>query len=314
MKTIGRHIDYILQHAERVVIPGIGCVEAHVERAGYMPELSGWQSPRRTFTFDPARVSGDASIARSISRRDGVAQERAEQIVAESVARMQASLREEGSVALGHAGRLSVLGDGTLSFRPSAEAWLSPGYMWLPDVAVPMISVKPDDEYETEEAGAERFDWSRALQRTGRVAACLLVALVAGWVVMNNLDSDRPENYASIVSTSPKTENLLPMPGASESTLVLVVNRHEDAYVPVEPEAAEAAPTGDYLLIVASLNSQAEAEKFISRYPQLPLGIVNSDGRYRVYAADGASFAEAAAAKSRPEIAAVFESAWVYKK
>ena len=126
--------------------------------------------------------------------------------------------------------------------------------------------------------------------------------------------------------------------------MVLVINRHDDAWVEVEPEEsarqtstaatqAEAPVSRNsaavstasysqaprlnaddrYFLIVASLASLEEAQKFVASHRYQPLEILTIDGRFRVYAATGNNPAETLAA-ARGEVARNFPNAWVCRR
>lgn len=313
MNTIGRHIDYLLMSGDRVALPGLGVLTAHGRQAAFDAACGRWMPPVRTFSFDPECDStGIVALVQSYRRADGISADEAERRVREGLDGMSATLKSQGAVLLGNAGKLSLSRSGALSFEPSGAAWLSPSLMWLPSVTAAEIIVKP--EREADDTLADGFDWGLALRRAGRVAAILLVSLAFGWMVMNNFNRDAAETQATFAPVKPQPESLIAMPGQAESTLVLVVNRHEDASVPVEEPAEAANPAEEYFLIVASLNTDAEARKFMARYPGHKLGILNKDGRYRVYAATGQTFAQAAEAMKRADIAETFESAWVCRK
>lgn len=70
-----------------------------------------------------------------------------------------------------------------------------------------------------------------------------------------------------------------------------------------------------YCLIVASLPSAADAQKFIDdQYrvnPEMALAVLHKDGRYRVYAATGKNMAALQAQASDSRIARRYKGAWV---
>ena len=73
----------------------------------------------------------------------------------------------------------------------------------------------------------------------------------------------------------------------------------------------------EYCLVVASLVSEDAAERFIldesRRNPGLAMGILEQNGRYRVYAATGTSKAQAMSAASSPKISR-YKGVWVTRR
>lgn len=147
-------------------------------------------------------------------------------------------------------------------------------------------------------------------------------------------------------STAPENRksNLIQMPGdAVSNALVLVINRQSDAATIVDTAAhnayvrsvaerrhpadvAAAAPVANiqqataprfvdddpYCLVVASLASEAEADKYLSQHSDQKLGILAKDGRYRVFAATGLTSRMTADAAG--VLADRFPGAWVCRR
>lgn len=87
-----------------------------------------------------------------------------------------------------------------------------------------------------------------------------------------------------------------------------------DAVADVAVEAVPAVrldASDRYCLVVASLQSMSQAEKFVKEHSDVELGILEKDGKYRVYAATGSTTNEALRAKDDDEIGRRFADAWV---
>ena len=67
-------------------------------------------------------------------------------------------------------------------------------------------------------------------------------------------------------------------------------------------------------MVVASLASELEARKFVENSKDSSLGILEKDGRYRVYAAQGASVADVNALAAANGVSSRYPSAWVCRK
>ena len=132
---------------------------------------------------------------------------------------------------------------------------------------------------------------------------------------------------------SQPAESLFERPGTSTAPLVLVLRHHDDATTAVDTTAKATAPkhvaevakivktpqsvlrfdeNDRYCLVVASLATQEEAERFIARNSKLQLGVLPKDGRYRVYAATGTTAAGAQSAAA--ELADRYPDAWVCRR
>ena len=79
-----------------------------------------------------------------------------------------------------------------------------------------------------------------------------------------------------------------------ESQPVVVETEPEPEPVVIIEEPAQ-EPTGHWVVVVASLTSREAAQAFIDAAPTGGLQIAESDGKYRVYAAEGRTKAEAMA-------------------
>lgn len=314
MKAITRHIDYLLTCNDRVAIPGLGTVEAFGTPARYDEQASMWFPPVRAFAFNPSADSDDGLLARSIARRDDVSVAEAARIIADDVARALKTLQADGRVSLGHVGSLGSAADGSLTFTHADVSWLSPAYMWLPQVAVSPVETAADALKAADERAQRVRLWPTLLRRAGSAAACVAVIFALAWALTSNLRNAPAEQFASVGPAPARAESMLPQPGKADAPLILVVNRHADAVVDVEPRPDVTENRPGYYLIVASLPTVDEARKFAAQYPSMHLGVLEMDGRYRVFAARAESEAHAYAAASDPAIKSVFPASWVCRK
>lgn len=294
------------------MLPGLGAVLAHGVAASYDGENGVWSVPRRVFSFNPALSRTDGLLAASIARREGISAEAAAAKLGRAVEDARKSLSAGESVSLGDAGSLRMDG-GMMDFTPGAGRLLTPSLAWLPE-----ISVKPlpsaIDEYNKERAREHGRRLAAALSRVARIAACIAVLVALGWIAVQNLTYAPAEQLASMAPAhSPAA---IEAPAASQAPVVLVLARApKDEVIENIPASPVVKPhDGAYCLVVASLASEAEAREFVSQYPGMSLGVLNKDGRFRVYAASAATYEEALEASKNPEITSRFSSAWVCRK
>lgn len=107
------------------------------------------------------------------------------------------------------------------------------------------------------------------------------------------------------------------MPSTSEGTLVLIVRTPDDGMSIVEPNehvVKADEPKNEYYLIVASLASEAEAQKYIESQDVENMGILSVDGRWRVYAATGDSYSSVESFANKNGLYNIYPSAWIVKR
>lgn len=102
------------------------------------------------------------------------------------------------------------------------------------------------------------------------------------------------------------------------------VSRQEPKVSYPAPKASKPAPqpirfehNDPYILVVASLASRADAEQFLVDYTfvcDFPLGIQETDGRFRIYAATGSNSNDVMKFASSKSISKHFKNAWVCKR
>lgn len=346
MKELVRHIEYLLQSHDCVIIPGLGAVLCHSESAVYDAATGFWKAPRRVLSFNPELSRTDGLLAMSVSRRDGISVEAAAARVSTATAAMRSELESTGRLSLGSAGELMRTPDGMLNYVPGTAAWLSPAMLWLPSFRLDETVSASALAREVARAEIRHNRWRTALRRVSVAASIVGGVLALAWVVRTAMPSAPTEQYASVVpvpelsvieladsdrnqpveSTTLANESV-EVVEAVESTPAESVDVEQAA--PVVEEVAEAtvaaadAAESDaevrlnendrYFLIVASLTSQSEAEDYIKQHNNFNLGILTVDGRYRVYVATGQSSAAALAAK-RGNIARQYPDSWVCRR
>ena len=337
MNEIVRHIEYLLVAHDCVVIPGLGAVLAHAMPARCDEAATNILPPRRTFSFNPSLVHNDGLIVASVARSRSVSYDAARAIVAAGVESMRRALETDGSVSLGLAGRLAMTPEHTLTFEPASDtSRLSPAYMWLPALELHTVAslARRRDAALADVRPAPHF-----LTKIARAAASLVLLIALGLALTTPINIEQAQ-YASLglesfAATAPASgayvagSSLIRRPGELTSPVTLCLGIHDDASE-IADTAAHAAYkrersasvsavvqprldlTDKYCLVIASLATEAEAQKFIDQSKINNSGILAKDGRYRVYVATGATSAEARAAAAA--FADRYPDAWVCRK
>ncbi len=340
MKALIRHIEYLLQSHDCVIVPGLGAVLCHGEAASYDAAAGLWKAPRRVLSFNPELSRTDGLLALSVSRRDGISVEAASARVTAAATAMRAELESSGRLSLGAAGELMRTPGGMLNYVPGTVGWLSPATLWLPDFSIAELATASNIARDAARAEERRNGWRTAVRRVAAAASIVGGVLALAWVVRTAMPGAASEQFAS-VGPAPEP-SVVEVPGRERTPLVLVVNRTPERE-PVEVAEAAAAPVPEarpvakpavdaapasaqeapaavrlnesdhYFLIVASLTSMDEAEAYVRKHNNFNLGILTVDGRFRVYVATGESSAAALAAK-RGNIARQYPDSWVCRR
>ncbi len=307
METIGLHIDYLLLHHSCVTLPGLGSLLRHGREAAYDAERRCWMPPSRTVSFNPDLSRTDGLLSRSIARRDGISDSAAARIVERGVGELRRRLDTDRYVALGHAGTLRLSSEGSLCFQPAPAP-----RSWMPAVAV---ADAPAAAAAAVAAAAGRSVRGNIYRTVSRIAACVAVVFALGWIVADNIRYGADRQYASVAPVQPRP--MVSQPGEASAPIVWHIRRHADASMPVEQAPAAAPEVTDapgYYLVVASLASLDEARGYMAAFPGRKLGVLSSDGRFRVYVAKAESAAPLYSAAVSDEITRDFPASWVCRR
>lgn len=323
MNTTIRHISHLLRDCDVIAVPGLGVFRRRTVGARF--EGSALLPPSEEVVFVAHDSCDDNMLAMSIARCLACEPAEACARIADDVADIRARLEAGQSVTIGDAGALvATQALGGVSFemsdrrrRLSPLSWLSP----VEPLAVGKSETSVPEEAETEDE-ERRNIFMHSLQRTASSAAAIallvLIAFVASQLPRKSASEPQMAGFGFERVESVPVADPLAQP-TSDKALVLILNTPADGMSIVDPSERKerCAPqqlseSESYFLIVASLASADEAGKFISSYPSdLGLGIIESSGRWRVYAASGATFADTKAVADSKGLFDRFPSAWI---
>lgn len=353
MNPLVRHIEFLLRKADVcVVVPGIGAIISHRIPARYDSRAGVFMPPSLEYSFNGSLSHSDGTLAASVARRKGISFSEASREVEEVSASMRRSLRDGMPLSLGRIGSL-MHHDGRTVFIPFGYSLLPVSESWLSAVPSQRVALSPAP-VQAEQADAisdetssladsVREAWRRTAIRASKVAASVALVVALGFAIATTLGRTAPEaEQASLGfdfhSAVPASESsVITRPGTSSSPLVLVLRSHEDAVTSVDtasrcrfedkaksqketvlPQDTSVVPAARdnkdrYCLVIASLASRAEAERFIASRSG-DLRILESNGRFRIYAASAASPAEVRENARLLGLDSQYPDAWVCKK
>ena len=313
MTNIQRHIQYLVATSDCVIIPGwgglIACyTPAHVDGSRFMP-------PSRSVVFNPSLTHDDGMLASSICRREGVSFETARDEIASEVASMRSTYDACGSLSLPRIGTFSRLPDSTMRFDADPSGIAGARYFALPPVIVADESANQSTATATEVSAPNLLQRESIGKRVLRIAAfvAILLGLARTLSTPMSVNFNRKADFAA-VGASPAQHQQHAMEKPVNVQLVLCIPDSTISIVPTSsrPTVQTQLEEPHYYLVIGSLDSKKQAERWMSRRTDTAIGIVERNGRYRVYAATGSTLNEAFQLKNDPDFSRRYPDAWVY--
>lgn len=343
MNCIDRHISYLISRHDCVIVPGFGAFVAQYAPAHIDTEHNTITPPARRIGFNQSLNHNDGLLASSIARSSGTNYDTAVATVAQQVASLRTQLQTDGEVSIGHIGSFTDKGNGIIEFQPFATPIVSPNYFGLAEQPVAkVIKIAKDEENRRENAETRRRNRLSIIARnSARVAASIALLLGLGIMLSTPIIVDRQApSMASVSSvttvTPPKTTSAAALlPTNHDATLYLAAttegyevadtaarSRYAARLKSTERQKALRAETvtaytprmnesDPYCLIVASLSTAEDAERYLSQSNDKSLRCLAKDGKFRIYAATGSNVAEASAPTRSSAFSKRYPGAWV---
>lgn len=307
MGLVIEHIQYLLQHHQKVTLEGCGTFTVQRHSAQALPSSNGVVvilPPEYIVLFDAQPLTNDDGLlVRSLQRREGIDADQARQLVRQEVRVMRLQLKVRGKLTVGTIGVFTLASDtDAYVWHPCENSIVNYPNWGLPTLHLHKIRKRTRLDVDMQsralvaQARMRRLTWQRvaAWSAAAIIAAILLVTGLLPAAVRQS-----PTLTASTSSLNLPRRLTIGLPQEGPIELVLEESKPDNS----------APISGTYYLIVASFPTQVLAEKFITdeRYGE---GIIHSDGRWRVYAASATSPDALAAAKSECQN----HEAWVLRQ
>ena len=317
MNVIDRHIRYLLNRHGSVAVPGIGVFVANQVSSAFVGNMLAAPSARYSFTPDEKCEAGQ--LVTSVARQLQISAVEAETLVKDEAAAWLHRLSLGLSIQIQGVGSLSLESAGSaIEFAP-AEA---PAMNWLKPLDLAPITISKADYVEADpEVEENRRRLMRSIARTASSAAAIAIMVLIAFIASQLPKSqDSTEMYATLpiepLSSLSITRDgsLVERPAQKDHALVLILNTPSDGISDPTPALVVPEPVqpARYSLVVASLYSKGEAEKFIASKPaDVELGIIENAGRYRVYASQGPTIDAVKADAEARKLYDRFPSGWI---
>lgn len=287
MKTIERHIEYLLSRNDCVIIPGLGAILARNESARIVIANHTITPPRRVFTFNSALSHSDGAIACSISRAENISYDAAASKVRAKTGAMNSVLKSTGSLQLGRIGTLTFdTEQKTIQFHPADFDIYN----------LPTVHLDEQAREEKHEAAAVASH-SSAWARMTRVAASIAVLIGICFVASTPISV----NDAALASLSPEIKHtpvseFLPAEAEPVPSIAITTSNPRRGVIDINsmvmPESIVSAGNR-FLVVIGSFASANDAEKFINANKMSSARYVEQSGRFRVYSTSFANEADA---------------------
>lgn len=318
MISLLEHIQYLLTVNDCVIVPEWGAFIVRYHSASISD--GKYVGPYRELSFNPVIRHDDGLLASSIVRREGVSYDAAMTAISNGVEQMRNQLEASGRLTLARIGTFERNSSGAMLFAgvDSVVSIANKEYMYLPALEV---EVHAEEELQPEANVVEFVPRkSSLLYNWMRVAASIAVLIVLCAVISTPVAVNRGVvDYAGISAPSITKAKILELPFVESGNGELYISMPDresttevvDTVTPAPVDSVRMVATDRYFLVVASLDSRRQAERYIAHRPDEKLAIMENEGRFRVYAATGKSVKEARSLMVDEEFASIHPDAWV---
>lgn len=326
MITICEHIEYLLRNHDCVIVPGWGAFIAQYQPASFT-EDGQMLPPSRLIGFNASISHQDGLLASSVMRREKISYDAASNKISTEVNALRHQFDEDGELALGRIGIFSKSSDGTVVFEPTLSTSIMGEFMSLLPVELEQPKLVEPEVEIIKRKDVIYVPVSRSLFR---IAASLLLLILLGITLSTPVVLDDNASYASISTpkiTAPTKVNPISEP-AADAELFIAMPCDPDAVsiadtLSIKEYVASVDPTSKswrceendaYCLIVASLASRELAEEYILERNESSLKILESSGKFRIYAATGATATQALEPTKNDTFSSKYPAAWVCRR
>lgn len=310
MRLVEHHILYLIESRGIVNVPGLGTFVSQRRSASF--DGNTLLAPCVATHFEPV-TEADDELAQSIARAESMSLEESNVLIEQEINDIIAEINSTGAYDLCGKGTIYIADEGELTF--SADTAYNSIDSWLPQLSLKPIISKAKESPAEEISKESRAEFLRSLSRTASSAAAIAVFILLAFIVSQLPQRNHERQEAGIVLEQ-MTSTALPTTAyqqPADAALVLIFNTPEDASCEILEELPDKtieeqiAPQGRYCLIIASLATRAEADKFLASHSG-NLSLLEKDGRYRVVAASSDDYSALESLRSD------YASAWICRR
>ena len=304
MLTIVRHIEYLLEHNDCVVVPGFGAFIGNIQSA--KEDATGQLLPPcRVLGFNNAITHNDGVLANSIMRRDGVSYAKAVSIIEEDVRTVKIQLKQDDEYCFGDVGVFRRQ-DETLLFNPGLHSIGNLSYFGLQ----PLLW-----DGESEECNEDKSDYNRrfvfSARNILRAVASIAILIVFAITLTTPINIDEVD-YASVAHFEPQKVDL----GVNVSN-----NQKKPTDIKADVIEASHKPTSisysRYYVVIGSFSSKSQAQRFAKESGIAEAEVLDASkgsSIYKVVVAGGDSHKELQHLISERNLCDRFPDVWICRR
>ncbi|OAV66219.1 Sporulation related domain protein [Bacteroidales bacterium Barb6] len=320
MLRIATHIECLLPMHDCVIISGVGGFVLQTLPAAYRKEDHTFLPMRKEIVFNESLRHNDGLLPESYMQVYGTDYQKAQGMVEEDIAELQASLRQYGKVSLGKTGSLSLGKENQLVYQPGKTDVFDADCYGLSSFAFPVLPpamIVTEDEQPARRKDVFYIPVSKRFVR-GSVAAAAAIALFLLSPLPVN-DMKQPAYTAGVLPSTilPKATTapeILPTVEAKSNTAAETAKPNVAPPLP-SPTLSQPAKGKTFHIIIGSFPSKGEADRFMTRIDRAKYagaGVVFRKDRYRVYAGRYSNRQEAEARLAAIRKNAKYKDAWLF--
>lgn len=334
MISIYAHIEYLIRHQDCVILPGFGAFVAHYQSAHIDIDTGIMMPPARLIGFNASLNHNDGMLAMSISRRCKMSYNEAVLSITEQVNSMRYQLNNDKELSIGRLGLLKLNSNNNIEFEQHIHFATSSEFIGLSPIAVSPIEAKEKPEISNISTSIKKDSIQFTIKRDFYRIAASIVAIIGLGFLLSTPVIDNNVDYASLSVATNKVEyapitRLIPQ--ISPDNIMISIPSDADAKITIDTttvisdfaiikdnnlnnkENIRLSTSDNYCLIVASLATRELAEKYIANsYDNL--GLLEKDGKYRIYVATGSSPKQVMELTQSEEFVKKYPGAWVCRR
>lgn len=339
MNITATHIAHLISHKRILAVGGLGVFERLCIPASYDSINHIITPPSVRIVFERSFVENSSpELLESLRRERSLCIGEAEAQIRTDAASIESMLYSHGRYQFGSAFTMTYnASTGVVKCQQNDTFVDKNAYSWLaPILMQPLESSEQTTETKSttktnipEEIHRNIF--SRTVRIAASSAAVIAVFAIVAFVTTfaNRLGNEIgiPTTASISTTTQPVVATPTLQTPTNEAPLVLVFRTPADAVddtpATIRPTTRTAVSTstpttgtGRYCLIVASLANRAEAEQFISQHStnDITLNLLESQGRFRVYAMEGIDAAGLTSEARASGLYDIYPQAWVCRR
>ncbi len=293
MISVLDHIEYLCAEHDCVIVPGFG---AFISQYSTIKSAGNGliMGLRRNTVFNMSINNHDGLLANSIVRREKISYESAISEIDNYVSSLRSQLKYEGEIPVGRIGFFKYHSDELIEFFPFSSWNANNEYYGLSQ-----LNIKPLNEEEKQVKHSTSIKVIPIAKRFMHIAASIILLIGLTFVLTTPVLEQKNQNYANLNAFTLKSsvdndrrDLFISIPKVI-NTSATVDNKQTATNI----NTTKIRQTGNYCLVIASLATKKQAEKYIDENNLSDYEIVQTNSKYRIYIARG-TFSEMSKLKS----------------